>query len=198
MINIEIRKAILKEWIEEFNEGNSLMLTISEPHARIHRLLAHGNNLEPVIDKIIKLINRYVFGKHKRFESLQGIVFEKDPFIQPHYHILIKRPDSMEFDVFKDKLEKVTNRLCSEDFRLDLSDSTLNPKIKNALSMPCYNSFAKVTEVHERIGSYLTKERANYYLLQGRKFSRKDDNLNLWVNYKNNNPQYERVVEEVS
>ncbi len=93
MINIEIRKVILKEWIEEFTEDNSLMLTISEPHVRIHRLLANGNNLEPVIDKIIKLVNKYVFGKHKRFESLQGIVIEEDPLFQPHYHILLKKPE---------------------------------------------------------------------------------------------------------
>lgn len=56
------------------------MPTISEPHVRIHRLLANGNNLEPLIDQIIILINKYVFGKHKRFESLQGIVIEENPF----------------------------------------------------------------------------------------------------------------------
>lgn len=94
-------------------------------------------------------------------------------------------------------MEQASNKLCSENFRFDQNDSNLSKGIKKTLSMPCYNSFAKVSEVHENIGSYLTKERANYYLLQGRKFSRKEDNLNLWVNYKNHNPQYETVVEEV-
>ena len=185
MINIDITKVTLKEWIGEFTKYDSLMLTISEPHARIHRLLANGNNLEPLIDQIIKLINRYIFGNHKRFESLQGIVIEEHSLFQPHYHILLKKPEFMEFDVFKYKTEQVSNRLCSENFKFDLNDSNLSNGIKNTLSMPCYDAFSKVTEVHENIGSYLTKERANYYLLQGRKFCRKDDCLNLRVNYKN-------------
>lgn len=52
MINIAITKVTLREWIEEPIQYNSLMITISEPHARINRLLAHGNNLEPVIDQM--------------------------------------------------------------------------------------------------------------------------------------------------
>lgn len=190
MINIDITKVTLREWIEELTQYNSLMLTISEPHARINRVLANGNNLEPVIDQIIKLINRYIFGKHKRFEALNGIIVEEDPLFQPHYHILFNKPESMKFNVFKYKMEQASNRLCLDIFKLDLSDSNLNHKIKNALSTPCYDTFCKVTEVHENIGSYLTKSRANYYVLQGRKFCRKDDSLNLWVNFKKSSKSF--------
>jgi len=182
---IQIEKYKLQQWIEELTQYNSLMLTISEPHAKIKRVLANGNNLEPVIDQIIKFVNRYVFGKHKRFEFIKGLIVEENPDTQPHYHILLKRPESMELNKFKYKMEQASNRLCLDNFRLDLSDSNLSSRLKDVLSMPCYDAFSKVTEVHENIGSYLTKKRANYYLLQGRKYSRKDDCLDLRVNYKN-------------
>ena len=55
---IQIEKYELQQWIEELTQYNSLMLTISEPHAKIKRVLANGNNLEPVIDQIIKFVNR--------------------------------------------------------------------------------------------------------------------------------------------
>lgn len=180
---IQIEKYKLQQWIEELTQYNSLMLTISEPHAKIKRVLAKGNNLEPVIDQIIKFVNRYVFGKHKRFEFIKGLIVEENPDTQPHYHILLKRPESMDFNVFKYKMEQASNRLCLDNFRLDLSDSNLSSRLKDVLSMPCYDAFSKVTEVHENIGSYLTKERANYYLLQGRKFSRRTDCLDLRVTY---------------
>jgi hypothetical protein len=170
------------------------MLTISEPHAKIKRVLANGNNLEPVIDQIIKFVNRYVFGKHKRFEFIKGLIVEENPDTQPHYHILLKRPESMDFNVFKYKMEQASNRLCLDNFRLDLSDSNLSSRLKDALSMPCYDAFSKVTEVHKNIGSYLTKERANYYVLQGRKFSRRTDCLDLRVNYKNCRTSYEMAI----
>lgn len=41
MINIEITKVTLREWIEELTQYNSLMLTISEPHARIRIITKH-------------------------------------------------------------------------------------------------------------------------------------------------------------
>ena len=182
---IQIEKYELQQWIEELTQYNSLMLTISEPHAKIKRVLANGNNLEPVIDQIIKFVNRYVFGKHKRFEFLKGLIVEENKFFSPHFHILFYKPESMDFNVFKYKMEQASNRLCLDNFRLDLSDSNLSSRLKDVLSMPCYDAFSKVTEVHENIGSYLTKKRANYYLLQGRKYSRKDDCLDLRVNYKN-------------
>ena len=182
---IQIEKYELQQWIEELTQYNSLMLTISEPHAKIKRVLANGNNLEPVIDQIIKFVNRYVFGKHKRFEFLKGLIVEENKFFSPHFHILFYKPESMDFNVFKYKMEQASNRLCLDNFRLDLSDSNLSSRLKDVLSMPCYDAFSKVTEVHKNIGSYLTKKRANYYLLQGRKYSRKDDCLDLRVNYKN-------------
>ena len=191
---LRINKSQIIKWLNKYDKNDLLMLTISEPHARINRSLAHGDNLEPVIDQIIKFINGYVFGKHKKFVSLNGIVIEENPLIRPHYHILLIRPESMEFNVFKYKMERASNRLCSENFKFDLSDSNLNYKIKNAFSMPGYDTFCKVTEVHENIGSYLTKSRANYYVLQGRKFSRKDDCLDLRVNYKNCRTSYEIAI----
>jgi hypothetical protein len=191
---IQIEKYELQQWIEELTQYNSLMLTISEPHAKIKRVLANGNNLEPVIDQIIKFVNRYVFGKHKRFEFIKGLIVEENPDTQPHYHILLKRPESMDFNVFKYKMEQASNRLCLDNFRLDLSDSNLSSRLKDALSMPCYDAFSKVTEVHKNIGSYLTKERANYYVLQGRKFSRRTDCLDLRVNYKNCRTSYEMAI----
>lgn len=195
MINkIHIAKYKIQEWIEKFDQDKVLMLSISEPHIRINRLIANGNNLEPVIDQIIKLVNRYVFGKHKKFESLNGIIVEENPIIQPHYHILFCKPDNMEFDVFKRKMEQVSIRLCSEDFKLDLRESNLSTSIKNTLSMPCYSTYSKATEVHENIGSYLTKGLAKYYILNGRKFSRKDNDLDLWVNFKNGSDYYERII----
>jgi len=192
---IKLEKTKLQQWIEKFHQNNSLMLTISKPHKRINRLIANGDNLESVIDQIIKLVNRYVFGKHKRFEFLRGLIVEENPLIQPHYHILINKPENMEFNVFKRKMEQVSSRLCSEDFELDLRDSNLTNSLKNTLSMPCYDKFSKVTEIHENIGSYLTKGIANYYILDGRKFSRKDECLNLWVSYGNSRNQYERIIE---
>lgn len=191
---IQIEKYELQQWIEELTQYNSLMLTISEPHAKIKRVLANGNNLEPVIDQIIKFVNRYVFGKHKRFEFLKGLIVEENKFFSPHFHILFYKPESMDFNVFKYKMEQASNRLCLDNFRLDLSDSNLSSRLKDVLSMPCYDAFSKVTEVHKNIGSYLTKKRANYYLLQGRKFSRRTDCLDLRVNYKNCRTSYEMAI----
>lgn len=191
--HIQIEKYKLQQWIEELTQYNSLMLTISEPHAKIKRVLANGNNLEPVIDQIIKFVNRYVFGKHKRFEFIKGLIVEENPDTQPHYHILLKRPESMDFNVFKYKMEQASNRLCLDNFRLDLSDSNLSNDIKNTLSAPCYNNFSKVTEIHENIGSYLTKDMANYYIINGRKFSRRNDHLDLWVCFYRNRA-YNNVI----
>jgi hypothetical protein len=192
---IQIEKYKLQQWIEELTQYNSLMLTISEPHAKIKRVLANGNNLEPVIDQIIKFVNRYVFGKHKRFEFLKGLIVEENKFFSPHFHILFYKPESMDFNVFKYKMEQASNRLCSEDFKFDLSDSNLSNDIKNTLSSPCYNKFSKVTEIHENIGSYLTKDMANYYIINGRKFNRKNDHLELWVNFKNSKISSNRIIE---
>ena len=192
---IQIEKYELQQWIEKFNQDDSLMLTISEPHIRINRLLAQGDNLEPVIDQIIKFVNRYVFGKHKRFEFIKGLIVEENKFFSPHFHILFYKPESMDFNVFKYKMEQASNRLCLDNFKFDLSDSNLSNDIKNTLSSPCYNKFSKVTEIHENIGSYLTKDMANYYIINGRKFNRKNDHLELWVNFKNSKISSNRIIE---
>jgi len=179
------------DWINIFNNDEVLMLTISEPHAKLHNLVNDGIYLEPVIDAIIKLVNRFVFGKNKKFEALNGIVIEENSLLKPHYHILLYKPVNMNFENFKHKLEQISARLCEENFQLDLRDSNLSQDIKKSLSKPCYNKFARVTEVHENIGSYLTKRTINskYYILQGREFSRKNDYLDLKINpygYSNN------------
>ena len=101
----------------------------------------------------------------------------------------------MEFEVFKRKLEQASNRLCSEDFKFDLNGSNLNSGIKNTLPKPCYDDLSKVTVVHENIGSYLTKGRANYYILQCRKFSKKEDHIDLWLSFDNNRAYCKKLSE---
>jgi hypothetical protein len=186
---MHISKRELVDWINEFNNDEVLMLTISEPHAKLHNLTIDGIYLEPVIDAIIKLVNRFVFGKNKKFEALNGIVIEENFLLRPHYHILLYKPVNMNFENFKHKLEQISARLCEENFQLDLRDSNLSQYIQKSLSKPCYDKFARVTEVHGNIGSYLTKKTVSskYYILQGRKFNRANDCLDLKINPDNYN-----------
>ncbi|SEN30356.1 hypothetical protein [Nitrosomonas marina] len=187
----KINKEELDSWLKTIiMDNDSLMLTISEPHNKIRRSVASGENLEPIIDKIIKIANRYIYGKHKRFVSLKGIIVEEHPLFTPHYHIILLKPEKMDFDTFRHKLEQLSNKLCSEEFEFDLSDAFLSSKIKNILSKPCYDRFAKVSNGHDFLGEYLVKEHAKYYLLQDRKFCRKKDDLELFVNFKKFNNGY--------
>ena len=43
--------------------------------------------------------------------------------------------------------------------------------------------FVKVTDTHENIGDYLTKEYAHYYLLNGRGLVMKDSKIDLFVEF---------------
>jgi hypothetical protein len=54
--------------------------------------------------------------------------------------------------------------------------------------MPCYDGFVMVTDAHENSGSYLTKEYAHYYLLNGRKLIMKDSKIDLFVDFYNGVP----------
>ncbi|SFI39932.1 hypothetical protein [Nitrosomonas sp. Nm34] len=175
-------KSDIRKFINKFKENDSLMLTISEPHIRLKKFAIEGITLEPIIDEIIRLVNRFVFGKNKKYESLKGIVVEENMYFHPHYHIILKKPEGMEFDPFKRKLEQIAERLCEKDFILDLSGSNISSKTKERLSKPCYDKFAKVTEVHGNLDNYLTKQGAFYYILQGREFKRERDILELRVN----------------
>ena len=177
-----MRKSDFKEFIKEFKENESLMLTISEPHIRLKKFTIEGKNLEPIINEIIRLVNGYVFGKNKHYEFLKGIVVEENKFFRPHYHIIFKKPIGMEFDSFKRKLEQIAKRLCDENFELDLSDSNFSTRMKERLSKPCYDKFAKVTNGHGNLDGYLTKQNAFFYILQERGFKRERDILEFKVN----------------
>lgn len=182
--NKEILQSELIHWINKFNRnGSSLMLTISEPHKRLGRYAIEGGNLEPIIDEAIRLINARVFGKNRRFQSLNGLVVEENQYFRPHYHILLSKPEHMEFDIFKKRLSSIANLMCNENFEFDLSKSNFSQKTKKRISKPCYERYAIVTDYHENLASYLTKELqfANYYILQGRGFNRVEDKLNLKV-----------------
>jgi hypothetical protein len=77
-----IDKTDISNLINGFDGNESLMLTISEPHIRLGRLAIEGRNLEPIINEIIRLVNRYVFGKYKKYESLNGIVIEENTTVR--------------------------------------------------------------------------------------------------------------------
>lgn len=182
-INKEILQSEMIQWINEFNHNGSLMLTISEPHKRLKGYAIEGTNLEPIIAQIIKLSNASVFKKNIRHESLDGLIVEESPHFRPHYHILFSKPEKIEFDVFKKRLSSIANLMCNENFKFDLSKSNFSQKTKERISKPCYDGYAKVSDYHENLASYLTKDLgfANYYMLQGRGFSREKDKLALRV-----------------
>lgn len=176
-------KSIFKRWINQFFDKELLMLTISEPHQKLSKLTSEKSNLEVIISEIINIVNRYVFGKNKRFEYIRGIIVEENIHGRPHYHILLLKPEEMDFERFKNKLEKVERLLCNENSQLNLNKYSLTTSIRNLLSQPCYDSFAKVSKFHNKLASYLSKTVSNYYILQGRAFNRTNDNLNLYVDF---------------
>ena len=180
--NIVISRDEMADWIQEVGTDGA-MLTISEPHAKLHHLNLEQRHLEPLVDRIIELASKFVFGKHKRFEALQGVMVCENPKSSPHFHIVFKKPEGIDRAKFKDKLVKLESRLCNEKFRIDLSDSNLPTVLKEQLSTPCYGDFVRVTDTHENTGSYLTKEYANYYLLDGRKLVMKDSKIDLFLDF---------------
>jgi hypothetical protein len=185
---IRINKKELADWIRDFGTGG-VMLSISEPHARSGYLNLEQWHMEPIVSYIIELASKQVFGKHKRFEALQGVMVCESPMSRPHFHIVFKKPEGMDRARFKDKLEKLATKLCDESFEFNLSNSTLPDGLKKVLATPCYDNFVKATDAHENSGSYLTKEYAHYYLLNGRKLVMEDSKINLFVDFYNRNSE---------
>jgi len=183
MKRIILGKSVFKRWINRYFDNETLMLTISEPHQKLSKLTLEKSNLEVIISDILNIVNRYVFGKNKRFEYLRGIIVEENIHGRPHYHILLHKPEKMDFDRFVIKLEKVERLLCNENSQLNLHKYSLTASIRNLLSQPCYDSYAKVSKFHNKLASYLSKTVSNYYILQGRAFSRTNDNLDLYVDF---------------
>ncbi|ABB73422.1 hypothetical protein SAMN05216403_13224 [Nitrosospira multiformis ATCC 25196] len=173
-----INKEEVADWIREVGT-NGVMLTISEPHAKLKYLNLEQAHMEPIVSRIIELASKVVYGKHKRFEALEGLVVCESPIFRPHFHIVFKKPETIDKVKFKDKLTKLAIRLCNKKFRFDLSDSNLPEGLKKVMAFPCYDRFVEVTNTHKNTGSYLTKEHANYYLLTGRKLVLKDSKIEL-------------------
>ena len=168
--NIPVSKENFSGWVLEIAE-NSLMLTISEPHAKTKHLNLTVDNMQSIVSKIISMANHSVFTKNKHFEFLRGVVVCENFKKQPHFHILFKKPDEISFEKFEQRLIKVANKLCNPDFKFDLSHTYLQWKAKFLLATPCYDKFAKVSNTHEFTGTYLTKQFAYYYVLTDRELS---------------------------
>lgn len=177
-----IRKDEISEWITKLGE-NSLMLTVSETHAKTMHLNLKLLDLEPIISKIINLANSFVFGKHKHYGFLNGVIVCHNANKKPHFHIVFMKPEKIDIDIFKNKLMKVASMLCKEDFKFDLTDTFLTSKVKFILTNPCYDRFVKVTHTHKNTGSYLTRfqsqSKTMYFLLGGRKVNFKNDEIDL-------------------
>lgn len=177
-----VTKAEMAEWIKDIS-NDGVMMTISEPHARSKYLNLELSHMEPVVNRIIELASKSVFGKHKRFDALNGIIVCEHVKSQPHFHIIFQKPVDKEFEIFKSKLTKLADRLCDSRFEFNLTDSYLPARVKKALTKPCYDRFVRVTNAHECTGSYLTKEYAHYYLLDGRKLVMKESQIDLYVDF---------------
>ena len=174
----------LADWIRDTGK-DSLMLTISEPHAKAHHLTLELKHMEPIVSQIVGMANRYVYGKHKHFESLKGVVVSEGGKQNPHFHIIFQKPACKDFEDFKRKLTNIATMLCDENFRFDFSESFLPARYKKVLAQPCYSTFVKVSNAHENIGSYLSKSVAEYFLLTGREVSFEDTKINLFVDFYN-------------
>lgn len=179
-LNEPVSKEDFSKWVLEISR-NSLMLTISEPHAKTKKLGLTVENMQPIISKIILMSNNSVFTKHKHFDFLRGVVVCENVKKQPHFHILFKKPDEISFEKFEARLNKVANKLCNPDFKFDLSHSYLKWEAKFLLSNPCYDKFAKVTNTHEFTGRYLTKQYAYYYVLTDRTINFLNNQLHIFV-----------------
>lgn len=174
------------------------MLTISQPHARVNHLQLTMRDIEPLIGRIIELCNSFTFGKHKHFDWMRGVVAMEGGEFNPHFHIVFEKPANIDFERFKARLEKVADRLCREDFELDFDYDALDwyptKKVQKALSQPGYDRFAKVTEAHDNIGSYLTKAaNTEYFLINGRKPRLSRSKLDVFVDYFNGNQPFAQM-----
>ena len=117
MKDININGNEVEEWIDTIVKSpeESMMVTVSKPHARCCNYNLSSSSLEPIIQRIIKLSNKNVFGKNKKFEALKGIVIEEteDGGI-PHYHIVFQRPVNIDYETFKYRLKKIVRLLNDE------------------------------------------------------------------------------------
>lgn len=179
-MNTVITRAEYAKWIDDISES-CLMLTISKPHAKTLHLNLQLEDMEPLISKIITLANSFVFGKYKHFDYLKGIVVAENLRLNPHFHILFKKPKNIDFDKFESKLTKLANKICDEKFKFDFTNSYLKSEVKYLLSNPGYCKFAFVSNVHIFTGNYLTKSYATYYVLSDRKISFANARINVNV-----------------
>ena len=125
--NVVIGKTEYSNWIKNISV-DSLMLTISEPHIKTKHLELTVKDMEPIISKIISMANSAAFGKDKHFEFLKGIIVcenVKEEKEQPHFHIILNKPQHLNFGKFQEKITKVSTSLCDKNFKFDLSDSYL-------------------------------------------------------------------------
>ena len=98
--NVTVTKSEMAECIK-FNSVDSLMLTIAKPHAKANHLNLTVKDMEPIISKIINMANSAVFGKHKHFEFLRGIIVCESVKKEPHFHIILNKPQHLNFEKFK-------------------------------------------------------------------------------------------------
>lgn len=182
--NVVISRGKYSNWIKSLSE-DSLMLTISEPHAKTKHLNLTVKDMEPILSKIIGMANSATFGKYKHFEFLRGLIVCENVDKQPHFHIVLNRPKNIEFDKFNKRITKVANKLCDKDFKFDLSESYLPSKTRYFLSTPCYEGFAKTTVAHEGLGKYLTEEYAFYYVLEDRKVNFQKSRIPVYLDFYN-------------
>ena len=130
------------------------------------------------------MANSAAFGKHKHFEFLRGIIVCESVKKEPHFHIILNRPQHLDFDTFNEKLTKVSTRLCDENFKFDLGDSYLTSINQYFLTTPCYKDFAKTSIAHDGLGEYLTKEYSYYYFLENRKVNFDTSRIPVYVDFK--------------
>lgn len=181
--NVPITRTDYSNWIKNISI-DSLMLTISEPHIKTKHLKLTVMDMEPIISKIIDMANSATFGKYKHYEFLRGIIVCENVTKEPHFHIILNRPQHLEFDKFNEKITKVSTKLCDKNFKFDLRDSYLKSDVKYFLTTPCYEGFAKTTIAHERLGRYLTDEYAFYYFLENRKVNFETSRIPVYVDFK--------------
>lgn len=119
-MKLTINQRDLATWIQQAS-NDGLMLTISRPHAKANHLAIESRHMEPIISRIVDLANRFVFGSHKRFDYLKGIIVQEGGRLFPHFHIVFQRPLKMDMDIFQHKLTQLATRLSDPAFTFDLS-----------------------------------------------------------------------------
>jgi hypothetical protein len=193
--NLTMNQINLADWIKQACT-DGLMLTISRPHAKANHLQVEAIHMEPIIANIVRLANQFVFGKHKRFEYLKGMVVCEHWPLFPHFHIVFQKPVQMELDAFEFKLTQLATRLDDPNFKFDVTGQCrfFDPSIHKMLTTPCYPGFVHVSRAHERLGAYLTAEHAKYFLLCERGFSLDRDRLDVFVDFHNKQPDKAKEI----